>query len=343
MSNQPIKNNMNIDTKQINTQPNSNQETDDSRTSMSDIMTTVENKTAETMKLLINKYVEIILNITLKITRSIREQIEEYLKELGVNKHVEWNQENQEIIQLYERLANLGDFLIKSKKIKKPLNSIMNSLEEMINPHVMQIIDQNIDLLDQSLQKLSNNLAKTLPDGLKKIIEGSMKGVKDGVFAAIPPPFDSGGLAILSIFSSMSTILNSSMLMLDTFATASDALSTSANENIEKNVEAFKKTKETITNIKNQIDTLSNTVSAVASKKRALLGQDPIPPKLIKKEQLGTTPITPIAPTIPTKTVGGSRRKYKTPRKKRKKKRKKTRKKTRKKKRTKNKALKKKH
>jgi hypothetical protein len=297
-------------------------------TSMSQIITNVENKTAETLKLLIDKYVEIILNITLMITRKIRLTIEEYLKEIGVNKHVEWNKENQEIVELYNRILNLGDFLIKSDEIRKPLNSILFSVEELINPHVMNIIDQNIDLLDQSLQKLSNNLAKTLPDGLKKIIEGSMKGVKNGLFAAIPPPFDSGGLALLSIFSSMSTILNSCMLMLDTIATASDALSTSANQNIEKNVKTFAQTKKTIDKIQNQIDSLTNVVSNVTENKRKLLGQDPIPQNL-------TTSI----PNTKQIASGGAKRKYKTPRKKRKKKRT-TRKR---KKRTKNKALKKKN
>ena len=303
-------------------------------TSISQIWTNVENKAVETLKLLINKYVEIVLNITLMITRKLRLTIEEYLKEFGINKNAEWNKENQEIVELYNRILNLGDFLIKSEEIRKPLNSIMFSVEELINPHVMNIIDQNIDLLDQSLQKLSNNLAKTLPDGLKKIIEGSMKGVKNGLFAAIPPPFDSGGLALLSIFSSMSTILNSCMLMLDTIATASDALSTSANENIEKNVKTIAQTKNTINNIQNQIDNLSNVVSNVTENKRKILGQDPIPQNLQSKQQnLQSKP-----QNLQTK-LGGGKRKYKTPRKKRKKKRT-TRKR---KKRTKKKALKKKH
>ena len=277
---------------------------------VSNVVGKIEDKTFEMIKLIIDKYIEIVLDTTLKITRSIRLQFEDVLKNIGINKHKEWDTENKEIVELYARLANLGDFLIKSKEIRDPINSIFNSLEELINPHIMNIIDQNIDTLDESLQKLSNNLAKTIPEGLKKIIEGSLKGAKNGLFAAIPPPFDSGGLAILSILSSLSTILNSSMLLLDTFATTIDALSSSANKNIEKNVATFQQTKKTIDNVQNQINTLTNTIKNIENKKRELIGQGPIPQNLQPKSNISTT-----------KKVGGSKRKYKTPRKKRKKKR----------------------
>ena len=230
---------------------------------VSNVVGKIEDKTFEMIKLIIDKYIEIVLDTTLKITRSIRLQFEDVLKNIGINKHKDWDTENKEIVELYARLANLGDFLIKSKEIRDPINSIFNSLEELINPHIMNIIDQNIDTLDESLQKLSNNLAKTIPEGLKKIIEGSLKGAKNGLFAAIPPPLDSGGLAILSILSSLSTILNSSMLLLDTFATTIDALSSSANKNIEKNVATFQQTKKTIDNVQNQINTLTNTIKNI--------------------------------------------------------------------------------
>ena len=71
---------------------------------VSNVVGKIEDKTFEMINLIIDKYIEIVLDTTLKITRSIRLQFED-LKNIGINKYKDWDR-NKEIVELYARLAN---------------------------------------------------------------------------------------------------------------------------------------------------------------------------------------------------------------------------------------------